>query len=100
MYILSLLVTSPHRNPYLDLMFQPPRCGTNILGPEIKDLILKLFTSRLALDATILAAPSYFEFVVYGAQWLPFPMTHADLVIHARWSDLSEVHDPTRDLCD
>ena len=46
---------------------------------------------RLALDATILAAPSNFEFVVYGAQWLPFPMTHADLVIHARWTDLSEV---------
>ena len=46
---------------------------------------------RLALDATILSAPSLFEWTVYGAQWLPFPMTHADLVIHARWTDLADV---------
>ena len=56
-------------------------------------------TRRLALDATILAEPSWFEWIVYGAQWLPFPMTHADLVIHARWTDLADVcpvaHDPS-----
>ena len=54
--------------------------------------------NRLALDATILAEPSWFEWTVYGAQWLPFPMTHADLVIHARWTDLADVrplaHEP------
>ena len=29
--------------------------------------------------------------VVYAAQWLPFPMHHSDLVIHAHWADLAEV---------
>ena len=31
--------------------------------------------------------------VVYAAQWLPFPMHHSDLVIHAHWADLAEVRD-------
>jgi len=60
-------------------------------------LDLRLLRNRLALDATILAEPSWFEWTVYGAQWLPFPMTHADLVIHARWTDLADVRPPTHD---
>ena len=52
--------------------------------------------NKLSLDPTILSEPSIYTSVVYAGQWLPFPMHHSDLVIHAHWADLAEVRSTGR----
>ena len=66
-------------------------CPADHLSAVAREFDLMSTWNKLSLDPTILCEPSIYTSVVYAGQWLPFPMHHSDLVIHAHWADLAEV---------
>lgn len=46
--------------------------------------------NKYSKDSAILAEIPPFQSVVYTAQYMPFPLTELDLVVHCQWSDVQE----------
>ena len=47
--------------------------------------------NKYLLDSVILSQPSMFEATLYACNWLPFPFSSCDCIVHAKGYDLAEV---------
>ncbi len=66
-------------------------CPVEQLLALAREFDLTSMWNSFVLDSTVLHEPSIFESFVYAGNWLPFPFSCMDAVIHARGVDLSEV---------
>lgn len=65
-------------------------CPVSHLMAITREFDLLSTWNKYSKESAILAEPSTFESVLYTAQWMPFPLTELDLVVHSQWSDLLE----------